>query len=354
MSQNTATFQQSVAERQVLCEGSSPGCDAKSFRSRARGVESGVGHFPSSWQGDEWRNIGGSDTPLTSCRPSVGVVVAVRPRQDGAVEAPPSTGDRHATSHRNSWVRVPGSPLRRADENCKLVPGIAPLSLLERTNTGRTEQSSALSPLGGDHLAARPGLGGPVAVPWVDRACLVTGVPGWAVRWASVSRGGIRRSHPGRRLRLRFPAVRRWSRPARSPPTWQGPGRRLHRVPAWGRRGSRACDASSRCLGVSLSRCLGDGRGWVAAGQRGTDRPAPGAGRSFSAAAVRRRRSECVGLDGCQSRQVSFSLIPGPEGTVVLRLAPPSQVTWPVASLRRYLYAIDVPAGSFTSSFQVG
>jgi len=56
---------------------------------------------------------------------------------------------------------------------------------------------------------------------------------------------------------------------------------------------------------------------------------------------------------GCQLRQVSLRAV-FVEVTVAVRLAPLSQVTFPDASLRMYLYSKDVPSGSSTSSFHTG
>ncbi len=55
-----------------------------------------------------------------------------------------------------------------------------------------------------------------------------------------------------------------------------------------------------------------------------------------------------------QVRQVSFSVTLPPAGTVAVRLAPVSQVTFPAASLRMYLYENAAPAGRVTSSFHTG
>ncbi len=55
-----------------------------------------------------------------------------------------------------------------------------------------------------------------------------------------------------------------------------------------------------------------------------------------------------------QERNVSFRVTVPEAGTVAVRFAPDSQVTFPAASLRTYLYSKDVPAGSVTASFQTG
>lgn len=68
----------------------------------------------------------------------------------------------------------------------------------------------------------------------------------------------------------------------------------------------------------------------------------------------RQRASGPQGHTG-QLRQTSAVSVTFPEdGTVAVRLAPLSQVTLPCPSLRTYLYANEVPAGRFTSSFQTG
>lgn len=57
---------------------------------------------------------------------------------------------------------------------------------------------------------------------------------------------------------------------------------------------------------------------------------------------------------GPQARQVSLSVTLPLAGTVAVRLAPDSQVTFPPLSFLMYLYSKDVPAPMETSSFHTG
>jgi hypothetical protein len=83
------------------------------------------------------------------------------------------------------------------------------------------------------------------------------------------------------------------------------------------------------------------------------DRPGAAAGGTHGRAPWRgRERRPRHGL--FQLRQVSLSVSSPLAGTVTTRLVPLSQVAEPLASMRTYLYSTRVPAGSSTSSRQMG